>query len=154
MDNTDIASQTRPELSGSDTANMAANLNQFSRMIERMIGFEARTDVQISVLNEDAKSVRTNLHDIRNQIQVLIGAEQRFTMAIQAIEQRFIAQDSKFDEIIRVIKNLTEVQNKAEGAWWILGKMLLAMMTIFSALGAAASVMYWFLTSILPKLSN
>jgi hypothetical protein len=139
------------ELTGMEIAGAAAAQNQLTRIAERVAGLEARTATETATLKEDTKAIRGMFHDLNNKLQVFIGSEERSAAALRALDARFADHSAEIARLVAIVERLVMAKTKAEGAWWLIGKMTLVLGFVGSGIAAAATTMWWALTHLAIK---
>lgn len=134
-----------------EIAGASAALTQATRMAERVAALEARTGTEIAALKQDTAAIRTMFHDANNKMQVLIGAEERFSITLQGLEARFGTQTEQMKKLVTAVEDLVIARTKAEGAWWIVGKICLIVGVIGSAIATATTLGWWALSHLAIK---
>lgn len=139
------------DMTGQEVASASAAASQSSRMAERVAALETRTAIEIGILKEDTKAIRSMIHDANNKMQILVGAEERFTVSVRGIEVRFADQAEQIKKLIGTVEGLVEMRTRAAGAWWLVGRMSLVLGFVGSGIAAAATTVWWALSHLTIK---
>jgi hypothetical protein len=134
-----------------EIAGAAAAQNQLTRLAERLAGLEARTATETATLKEDTRAIRAMFHEMANRMQVFVGAEERTGAALRMLDARFADHSNEIARLVATVERLVTAKTKAEGAWWIIGKIALVLGFVGSGIAAAATTVWWALTHLAMK---
>lgn len=126
----------------------AALIAPLTRMGERVAALEARATTEIASLKRDTEVIRAAIHDINNNQQRFVAAEQQCASGLALLTEKMAGHTDQIAAIATSIHEFATARSRAEGAWWATGKIAIVASTCLSGLAAAVTATLWALNHL------